>query len=179
MTFCHYLLLWVKQPSLALMEMKRVTRPGGAVLALAEPDYTARVDKPDTLVPLGRWQAESLERQGADPGLGKHLADLFRAAGIALIETGPILAGSGPQLGGPGKEILLTPRERAMEWEVLEADLAGSVPVAELHRMKLLDEQAWECGGRRAPGADVFRLGRSLTCKWYNSWRRHFDRFFP
>ncbi len=48
-TFCHFLMLWVRQPLLALSEMKRVTRPGGAVLALAEPDYTSRVDRPAAL----------------------------------------------------------------------------------------------------------------------------------
>lgn len=41
-TFCHFLLLWVRDPLLALLEMKRVTRSGGAVLALAEPDYELR-----------------------------------------------------------------------------------------------------------------------------------------
>jgi ubiquinone/menaquinone biosynthesis C-methylase UbiE len=43
-TFCHFLLLWVRDPLQALDEMKRVTRPGGAVLALAEPDHDSRVD---------------------------------------------------------------------------------------------------------------------------------------
>jgi ubiquinone/menaquinone biosynthesis C-methylase UbiE len=69
-TFCHFLLLWVGDPFLALREMKRVTRPGGSILALAEPDYGARVDKPDELAVLGRWQTESLRRQGADPFIG-------------------------------------------------------------------------------------------------------------
>ena len=35
-TFCHFLLLWVQDPLLALLEMKRLTCQGGAVLALAE-----------------------------------------------------------------------------------------------------------------------------------------------
>ena len=29
LTFCHYLLLWLKDPLSAIKEMKRVTRPGG------------------------------------------------------------------------------------------------------------------------------------------------------
>src|SRR5690606_28911539 len=37
--FCHFLLLWVADPVRAAAEMKRVTRPGGSVLLLAEPDY--------------------------------------------------------------------------------------------------------------------------------------------
>ena len=95
--FCHYLLLWVGDPLQALLEMKRVTRPGGSVLALAEPDYDARLDEPAKLVPLGRWQTESLRRQGADPGLGRRLGELFRQAGIPLLETGT-LQSSGEQL---------------------------------------------------------------------------------
>jgi SAM-dependent methyltransferase len=138
-TFCHYLLLWVRSPLEALREMKRVTQPGGAVLALAEPDYTSRLDKPDSLAPLGRWQAESLRRQGADPGFGARLAELFVQAGLRLIETGPIIEG--------GKRPL-APNERNLEWAVLEADLTGIVPRTEIHRMKILEEQAWQNGTR-------------------------------
>jgi SAM-dependent methyltransferase len=156
-TFCHFLLLWVHYPLQALLEMKRVTRSGGAVLALAEPDYTSRVDKPAALAPLGRWQAESLKRQGADPGVGRHLADLFREADIPLIETGSLLGksdsravqtSSGSRVGVQGKEVLRTPAERNLEWDVLEADLADWIPAEEIRRMKLVDEQAWERGDR-------------------------------
>ncbi|HEY5270869.1 MAG TPA: methyltransferase domain-containing protein [Anaerolineales bacterium] len=156
-TFCHFLLLWVHNPLLALLEMKRVTRPGGAVLALAEPDYDSRVDKPAALAPLGRWQAESLRRQGADPGLGRRLAPLFRQAGIQPIETGTLQGSPGssevvpvPARGtgcGDG-ERLPASAERDLEWAVLEDDLAGWVPAQEVRRMKLLDEQAWERGER-------------------------------
>ncbi|MHC1591486.1 MAG: class I SAM-dependent methyltransferase, partial [Candidatus Helarchaeales archaeon] len=38
-TCCNFLLLWLKQPELAVREMTRVTRAKGYVLALAEPDY--------------------------------------------------------------------------------------------------------------------------------------------
>ena len=119
-TFCHFLLLWVRDPLQALREMKRVTRPGGSILALAEPDYDHRIDKPDELAPLGRWQAESLQRQGADPGLGGHLAELFLQADI------PLTRNRQPCTSIP--DIRQTPEERDMEWAVLEADLAGSGP---------------------------------------------------
>jgi SAM-dependent methyltransferase len=138
-TFCHFLLLWVRDPLQALREMKRLTRPGGSILALAEPDYANRVDKPDALAALGRWQAESLHRQGADPGLGGRLGDLFRQAGIPLIETGSLRA---------DKEHPASPAERDMEWAVLEADLAGLVPTDEVQRLKHLDELAWRRGER-------------------------------
>ena len=48
-TYCHFLLLWVRDPLQVLPEMKRVTKANGYVLALAEPDYTARTDQPDEL----------------------------------------------------------------------------------------------------------------------------------
>ena len=176
-TFCHFLLLWVRDPLLALIEMKRVTRPGGALLALAEPDYDSRVDKPDALAPLGRWQAESLRRQGADPGLGSRLADLFHQAGIQPIETGTLHSSPGSSIGGinsgssissrisygtgrEGGERLPASAERELEWEVLESDLAGWVPAQEIRRMKLLDKQAWERGERVLHVPTYFAWGK-------------------
>jgi SAM-dependent methyltransferase len=138
-TFCHFFLLWVRDPLRALCEMKRVTRRGGSILALAEPDYNARVDKPDVLAALGRWQADSLKQQGADPGLGVRLEELFRQVGIPPIETGTMRA---------DREHPPTPGERDLEWAVLEADLAGFVPAEEIQRLKRLDEDAWERGER-------------------------------
>jgi SAM-dependent methyltransferase len=138
-TFCHFLLLWVGDPLKALREMKRVTRRGGNILALAEPDYLARVDKPEALAALGRWQAESLRRQGANPGLGSRLPELFRQAGIRLVETGSL---------HKDEEHLPGPAERELEWAVMEADLSGLIPAEEIQRLKLLDEEAWEGGER-------------------------------
>ncbi len=138
-TFCHFLLLWVEYPPDVLCEMRRVTRPGGFVLALAEPDYGGRVDQPKELRSLGRWQAESLRRQGADPDLGRRLASLFAEAGIKVIETG--------SLRGRGTHPL-KPGEWELEWAVLEADLAGFVPAKKLQGIKKLDEEAWRRGER-------------------------------
>jgi SAM-dependent methyltransferase len=150
-TCCHFLLLWVSDPLQALSEMKRVTRPGGYVLALAEPDYTGRIDEPEDLAPLGRWQTESLRRQGADPGLGRRLADLFYRAGITILETGPMQAGAGEAL---------TPAERENEWNVLEADLAGTVPEQDLNKLRLADARAWSLGTRRLHVPTYFACGQ-------------------
>jgi SAM-dependent methyltransferase len=138
-TFCHFLLLWVGDPLQALQEMRRVTRPGGSILALAEPDYNARVDRPDALAPLGQLQAASLQRQGADPGLGSRLAGLFQQAGIPLLQTGAL------QQDGNHSP---SPEDWALEWAVLEADLAGMMPAGEIQRLKRLDKEAWEHGER-------------------------------
>jgi len=136
--YCHYFLLWVHNPLQAVHEMKRVTRGQGHILALAEPDYSHRIDKPDELIPLGRWQTDSLIKQGADPGFGSRLAETFFQAGVQIHETGTIQGISNE----PSSE------ERGMEWAVLESDLAGSVSNAEILKMKRLDEQAWTRGER-------------------------------
>jgi SAM-dependent methyltransferase len=151
-TFCHFLLLWVGSPLQALREMKRVTRPGGTILALAEPDYSARVDKPDELAILGRWQTESLRRQGADPALGIRLPELFRQAGIRPIETGSLY---------PDGEHPPGPIERELEWAVLEADLVGLVPAEEIQRLQRLDEAAWVRGERVLHVPTYWMLGSS------------------
>ena len=80
---CHYFLLWVSQPETALAEMIRVTRPGGAVIAFAEPDYGGRIDYPPRLAELGRLQTEAMRDQGADPETGRKLSSLFHAARLA------------------------------------------------------------------------------------------------
>ena len=136
--YCHYFLLWVNDPLQAVLEMKRVTSRGGYVLALAEPDYSARVDKPEALRPLGEWQRDALIRQGANPSFGAQLAETFFQAGITLKETGTI----------QGAENEPSVREREMEWAVIEADLAESVSSVEIQKMKQLDEDAWERGER-------------------------------
>ena len=136
--YCHYFLLWAGNPLQAVLEMKRVTKPGGNILALAEPDYYARVDKPESLHLLGEWQRDALKRQGADPGFGAKLAETFFEAGIKLKETGTIQSG----VNEPSA------REREMEWAVIQADLAGTVPGGEIQKMKQLDEEAWRKGER-------------------------------
>ena len=149
--FCHFLLLWVLDPEQALSEMKRVTQPSGHILALAEPDYSARVDEPAELALLGRWQTASLQRQGADPALGGRLATLFDQAGIRLIETGAIES--------QGNDAP-TPVERELEWAVLESDLRGTVPIEEIQRLKQLDEGAWAHEKRKLHVPTYFAWGQ-------------------
>jgi hypothetical protein len=127
-----------------------VTKIGGHILSIAEPDYTARLDEPRELVPLGQWQAESLRRQGADPGLGARLADLFFKAGIKLLETGTI----------QNAEREPSPEAWGTEWEVIESDLAGFIPSEEIYRMKRLDQQARARGERKLHVPTYFAWGQ-------------------
>lgn len=137
--FCHFVLLWVSDPLRVVTEMHRVTRPGGWVLALAEPDYGGRVDYPAELVSLGHWQTAALRSQGANPELGRQLAEIFIQAGLTQVETGVI----GGEWQHPAP-----PHETELEWEVLAADLAEKIPANDLHRLKALDQNAWQTGQR-------------------------------
>lgn len=132
--YCHFLLLWVHDPLQALLEMRRVTKQDGYVTAFAEPNYLQRVDAPEELIPLGKWQTEALIQQGADPGLGARLGKLFFEAGITIVETGTIR--------GPKNEP--SPDDWEMEWNVIETDLDGWVPESDIQKMKRLDRQARE-----------------------------------
>lgn len=149
--YCHFLLLWVGDPLEALLEMKRVAKPGAHIFAFAEPDYSSRVDEPRELVPLGQWQSEALKRQGADPTLGARLADLFFRAGITLIETGSI----------QNAESDLSPEEWETEWAVIESDLAEYIPGDDLQHMKRLDQQARVRGERVLHVPTYFAWGRT------------------
>lgn len=133
--FCHYLLLWVRDPRSVIAEMVRVTRPGGAVFVLAEPDYGGRIDHPEPLQRLGHAQTVALRRQGADPELGRQLSSLLVEAGLNDVRGG-VLGGRWSQPPGPN--------EQALEWAVLEADLAGVIPSTDLDELRELDHTAWQ-----------------------------------
>lgn len=149
--YCHFLLLWVRDPLQALLEMKRVTKSGGHIIAFAEPDYSQRIDKPDELIQLGKWQTESLIKQGADPSLGARLAELFFQAEIKINETGTIHSA----------ESDASPDEWEIEWAVIESDLAGSVSGEDIQKMKALDQQARVRGERVYHVPTFFTWGSS------------------
>lgn len=147
--FCHFLLLWVDDPVQVVSEMKRLTRPGGAVLALAEPDYGGRIDYPDQLAQLGLWQQAALRDQGADPSTGRKLAAIFQQAGLANIQTG-VLGGQW-RMDDPADE---------SEWQVLQHDLSGKVSEKELADLRQLDLIARRNGQRILFVPTFYALGR-------------------
>jgi len=146
--YCHYLLLWVKDPLQVVREMARV---GHQVLALAEPDYSQRVDEPSTLQPLGKWQNKSLKQQGANPSFGAMLAETFYQAGISLIETGPIQS----------QAVMRSAKNWENEWAVMESDLEGIAPNGEIQKMKNLDEIARKNGARALHVPTYFAWGKT------------------
>jgi ubiquinone/menaquinone biosynthesis C-methylase UbiE len=146
--YCHFLLLWVDDPLLAVREMARVSH---TVLALAEPDYSQRVDEPAELAPLGKWQTEALMRQGANPFFGARLAQTFFQAGVKLIETGPI----------QGQAVMRSAEDWENEWAVIQSDLAGIVPEAEIEKLRVLDEAARRAGKRALHVPTYFAWGKT------------------
>ena len=92
LTFCHYLLLWLKDPLSALKDMKRVTKPGGTVCAFAEPDYGRRIAYPAELEKITDLQTQSLIQQGANPNMGRQLRHLFTEAGMSKVQAGVLAA---------------------------------------------------------------------------------------
>ena len=150
-SMCHFLLLWVANPLCVVAEMARVTRPGGAVLALAEPDYGGRIDHPAGLAALGPRQSESLRLQGADPLMGRKLAGIFHQAGLQDIESGVL---GGQWSGNPTEEAW------NIEWQVLENDLdRPGVETPDLQVLKELDWAAWQRGDRVLYVPTFYALG--------------------
>ncbi len=137
---CHFLLLWVKDPSSVVREMCRVTRTGGVVMAIAEPDYGGRIDYPSELSQLGKWQMESLRHQGANPTIGRKLRALLSNCGLADVEAGV--------LGGEWNSSF-DPQEFNSEWETLQSDLANDpLKLAQMPPLKQMDLQSSAQGER-------------------------------
>jgi SAM-dependent methyltransferase len=139
---CHFLILWVSDPGMVVREMGRVTKPGGVVLVLAEPDYGGRIDYPPELGVLGDWQRTSLLRQGADPLIGRSLRAVLKQAGLIDIEAGLL---GGQWSGTP------PPEDWEMEWKVIEEDIKIVTDISaasEINKLQELDKLAWEKGER-------------------------------
>ena len=138
-SLCHYLLLWVQTPTQILSEMRRVTRSGGCLIALAEPDHQSRIDYPPPLEQLGRLQTQALQLQGADTAMGRKIQSLFTRAGLKRVETGI--------LGGQWAADHLN-RLDETEWMALRADLSHQLSEDALSQYKKADQQARNAGHR-------------------------------
>ncbi|UCH60221.1 MAG: class I SAM-dependent methyltransferase [Anaerolineales bacterium] len=158
LVICHFLLLWVQEPLQILREMFRVIRTGGAVLAIAEPDYGGRVDFPIELESLGICQIKSLQAQGANPKIGRQLPSLFIQAGFSEVESGV--------LGGQWSADSLHENHEA-EWNMLEYDLyqlgEQSVKSSELRDLEILNRKAYQSGERVLFVPTFYAWGRKMA----------------
>jgi SAM-dependent methyltransferase len=151
LVYTHFLFLWLSRAEAALAEILRVTRPGGNILALAEPDYGGRIDYPDALVELGNLQTESLSRQGANVCTGRRLASEFNEAGLDDIQSGV--------LGGEWAHSAI-PSNVQSEWVTLASDLVNLVSPDKLEHYRELDQEAWKQGSRVLFVPTFFASGR-------------------
>jgi hypothetical protein len=109
------------------------------VLVCAEPDYGGRMDYPD--LPLGCWQSEALQQEGADPRIGRRLRGLFALPAVRQAEVG-LMTGLW--------DVATLRAQFDAEWALWERSLAGLVPTDELARVKAADLAAIEAGERLA-----------------------------
>jgi hypothetical protein len=132
--------------------MRRVLRPGGALLVFAEPDYGGRIDYPEELAILGEWQSDSLRRQGADPRAGRQLASWLHAAGFTRVVTGLL----GGEWTGEFNQA-----EFESEWEILRNDVGRAVQLDRLDELQALDKNARLSGERILYVPTYYGLGTS------------------
>jgi ubiquinone/menaquinone biosynthesis C-methylase UbiE len=78
----HYFWLWVGCPEKVITECRRVLKKGGALAALAEPDYSSRQDHPEARPNIKEFLVNDLTDKGADPARGKKLENIFAKAGF-------------------------------------------------------------------------------------------------
>ncbi|MGB9668829.1 MAG: class I SAM-dependent methyltransferase [Anaerolineales bacterium] len=131
--FFHYFLIWVSPLNLILKEALRVMKQNGVVIALAEPDYKARIDFPDELQKIGEIQNLALAQSGADLAMGRKLKALFATSGLKNIKGG---------IFGQEWSTELPLEEFNFEWNYLEIDLFPYLNQSDIDQLKRLDYQA-------------------------------------
>lgn len=139
-SFCHYLLLWTKNTDHIIDEMVRITKPGGWIIAFAEPDYGGRIDYPFELNEIGKAQIQSLIHQGANPFIGRTLKSLFIKSGMIEITCGIL----GAQWS------IYDESNVSLESNVLVSDLnllnnySDPINIEHLRSLQQLDDQSWK-----------------------------------
>ena len=87
-----FVLMWQARPLPFLGKVRRLLRPGGMLLVLAEPDYGGRIDFPSGLDFLKDIFIGHIRQAGGDPFIGRRLASLLRHAGFqATVELASCL----------------------------------------------------------------------------------------
>lgn len=146
--FCHFFFLWAEDRDKILAEMKRVTKPYGYVVALAEPDYGGMIEHPD--LGLKDLHIQSIQREKGNPLIGRELVSLFSAANL---ET---------QVGVVARvwEELEMKGEFEAEWDFLFKALAEVKERPELDQIKKQEAHALKKSQRLMVLPMFYCLGR-------------------
>ncbi len=81
--FTQMFFLWANPLAAVISEIRRVLKPGGHLLAVAEPDYGGAVEHPNHLRTILAC-AKSLAKAGAEPEIGRKLAGELKRQGLEV-----------------------------------------------------------------------------------------------
>ncbi|NSW52219.1 MAG: class I SAM-dependent methyltransferase [Anaerolineae bacterium] len=140
---CHYFLLWANPLQQILQEINRQIKPGGTLIAFAEPDYGGRIDHPPQLAPLAELQERSLRVRGAHTRIGRELGQHLLQMGLERVETGVL----GGQWQFPATQDA-DDTENAILQDDLEALTLTTVESELVQQLITLDEEACRQGTR-------------------------------
>ena len=127
----HYLLLWIKHPQNLFSSILRVLKPGGTVIAFAEPDYQSRVEYPEEFEQFGTIQTDSLIQQGIDSKIGRKLPGLLSISDFNEIQYG---------ISGFQNQTRIISNDRDSEWTILNEDLRHTFTQQMLDEYEKMDE---------------------------------------
>jgi len=76
----HFYFMWFPKSFGVLMELVRVCKKGGYIVALSEPDLGGWIEYPDNN--LGKYHQEAILKSGGIPDIGRRLYAIFSSAGL-------------------------------------------------------------------------------------------------
>jgi len=76
----HFYFIWFPKSFSVLMELVRVCKKGGFVVALTEPDLGGWIEYPENY--LGKYHLQTIEKNGGLPDIGRRLYAIFTSAGL-------------------------------------------------------------------------------------------------
>jgi ubiquinone/menaquinone biosynthesis C-methylase UbiE len=124
------LLVTLPEPAEVLTEMVRLARPGGSVAGL-EPDTEAAICYPPhpAFDRLCEIFTGAFKRNGADPHIGRRMAELYREAGL---EDVTVEARAGVYPAGHSRRTIRADLVRAMRPQIVDMGLADERELDEL-----------------------------------------------